>query len=165
MNRKIVALLTATALALPLSATAQDAMEPTVKEIDVTVDLAAVQNPAAAAYWGTLEADLEAAILARLTGHISDDGAKIGVDISEVELASGFAEAAGLADAMLKGVVNQSHDSNNARFNSYELTVDYKASMPILGEGFDITAPDVDTKRVYTAMVDTFADNVVKNLK
>ena len=163
MKQHFAALLTATALvAAPLAAFAQDA---TVKEIDVTVDISAVQNAEAAAYWGNLEKDLEGAILAKLTDRVADDGAKLSIDISEVELANGFQEAAGLADAMLKGSVNQTHDSNNARFNAYELTVDVKTAMPILGEGFVITAPDVDTTRVYNAMVETFAAQVAENVK
>ena len=161
MKRTIAAFLTATALTLP--AFAQDG--PTVKSIDVTVEMASVQNPAAAAYWGTLETDLESAILANLTGRVADDGANLVIDIREVELASGFAEAAGLGDAMLKGSVTQTHDSDNTRFDAYELTVDVKASMPMLGEGFDVTAADVDTAKVYRAMVDTFAANVAKNVK
>lgn len=163
MQRKLAAFATATFLAFPLLAVAQTA--PTVKEIDVTVDLAAVQNAEAAAYWANLGADLKASILAGLVNQIADDGAKITVDISEVELASGFAGAVGIGNTILKGTVNQTHDSNNGRFHSYELTVDIKQSLPALGEGFDINAVDVDTTKVYQAMVGTFANQVVANVK
>lgn len=159
-STRIAALIAGAALALPLAATAQDL---TINEIDVTVDLTAVQNPAAADYWGQLEGDLEGAILGRLTGQIDDnDGADLEIDISEVELANGFTEAMGLADAMLKGVVKQTHDTKNNRFNTYELTVDVRTALPA---DFDWSASNIDTAAVYSAMVETFADHVVRNIK
>ena len=51
IRNSFAGLFLATALVLP--AMAQDA--PTVKSIDVTVDIAAVKNEAAAKYWGQLE--------------------------------------------------------------------------------------------------------------
>ena len=163
MQRKFAAFATATFLAFPMLAVAQDA--PTVKDVNVSVDISAVQNAAAAAYWGNLESDLKAAILAGLANQIADDGANITVDISEVELASGFAGAVGIGNTILKGTVNQTHDTNNGRFHSYELTVDIQQSLPALGEGFDINAVDVDTTKVYQAMVTTFANQVVAGVK
>lgn len=65
----------------------------TVKEIEVTADLSAIQNADAAAYWGRLEADLEAAIASRLVDRLAEEGAegaRILVDLREVELASAF---------------------------------------------------------------------------
>lgn len=162
MKMTFAALATAGLFLVPLAA---QAAEPTVKEINVVADMSAVQNPAAAAYWGQLEGDLESAILARITNQIADDGAKLTIDISEIELANGFQEATGIADAQLKGTVNQTHDSNNARFQNYAVSVDVKTVLPILGEGFVLTAPDVDTKKIYDAMISAFADEVVRNIR
>ena len=71
MNRNLfrhtvmVSLISAAVLTLMAApAMAQDA--PTVKSIDVSVDIAAVKNEAAAKYWGQLETDLEGAILAKV---------------------------------------------------------------------------------------------------
>ena len=167
MNRTFAALLTATALALPmvapLAAQADDAQK--IKAIDVEVDLKAVANPAAAAYWGALEGDLEAAILAKLTDRVADDGDSISVDISEVALASGFEEAAGLADATLQGRVQQNRGSDGGHVDTYELSVDVNTVIPALPPGYDLAAPDTDTTKVYQALVDAFAASVVTNIK
>ena len=163
MYRKIAAFATAAVLVLPTALLAQTA--PTVKDIKVEVDMGSVQNAEAAKYWGNLSNDLQSAILANLVGQIADDGANITVDISEVELANGFATAAGIGNTVLKGTVNQTHETNNGRFNAYELTVDMNQTLPALGEGFDITAADVDTAKVYQAMVNTFAKAVAQGVK
>ena len=163
MYRKIAAFATAATLALPVTLWAQTA--PTVKDIKVEVDMAAVQSAEAAKYWGNLSNDLQSAILANLVGQVADDGANITVDISEVELANGFATAVGIGNTVLKGTVNQTHETNNGRFNAYELTVDMNQTLPALGEGFDLTAADVDTSKVYQAMINTFAKHVAANVK
>jgi hypothetical protein len=151
----------ASALAVP--ALAQDA--PTVKSIDVTLDMAAVQNAQAAAYWGTLEADLEGAILARVQPQVADDGVDISIDISEVELSNGFQEVVGIADTRLIGSVKMTHLTDNSRFDAYELTVDVNAATPLLPEGFVMATATVDTKEYYDAMITAFANGVVKRLK
>ncbi|WP_225028972.1 hypothetical protein [Xinfangfangia pollutisoli] len=139
---------------------------PTVKEIDVTADIASVSNSKAAEYWKNLEGDLENAILAKLVDQTDkEDGAKVIIDISEVELADGFTDTMGLEKSVLKGIVNETHDRDNSRFNSYELTVSYDQAAPMLGEGFNPNASAEDARRAYEVMVDVFADHVVKNLK
>lgn len=139
---------------------------PMVKEIDVTVEIGDVTNAKAAEYWQNLEADLENAILARLVDQTDEeDGSKILVDISEVELADGFTDLMDLEKSVLKGDIYQSHEVDNSRFNSYELTVTYDLAAPVLGEGFDPNASAEDSQRAYLALVETFAGEVVKNIK
>ncbi|MCB6176706.1 hypothetical protein LHP98_01010 [Rhodobacter sp. Har01] len=161
MNKLLIALFATSALSG--AAFAQDM--PMVKEIDVTIDMTAITNAKAADYWKAVETDLEAAILSRVTDRMAEDGSTILVDLSEVELANGFTEAAGLEDSVLKGMVHQQPDTDNSKYESYELTVDYKLAAPLLGEGFDPAASAEDAKRAYVALVDTFADQVVANLK
>lgn len=162
MKKTLIALAATTILA----GTALADTLPTVKDIDVTVDMSTVTNAKAAEYWSKLEADLEGAILGKLVNQTDEkDGAKIVVDISEVELADGFTETMGLENSVLKGMVHETHDRDNSRFNSYELTVNYDLAAPILGEGFNPNASAEDSQRAYMAMVDVFADQVVKNLK
>ena len=161
IRNSFAGLFLATALVLP--AMAQDA--PTVKSIDVTVDIAAVKNEAAAKYWGQLETDLEGAILAKVQPQIADDGIDISIDISEVELSNGFQEVIGIADTRLVGAVKMTHASDNSRFDTYELTVDVNAATPLLPEGFVLSTATVDTKEYYDAMINAFADGVVKRLK
>lgn len=162
MKRSIFAgLALASALSLPgLAETA-----PTVKEIDVTMDMAAIENPEAASYWGQLETDLEEAILSRVTDSIADDGVSVLVDIREVELSNGIQEALNLADTRLVGQVNMTHDSDNTRFGAYELSVDVESARPLFPAGYDITVKNADTKVFYKAMVDAFAEAVVAGLK
>lgn len=158
----MAAAMTMATLALP--AFAVDRAD-AVKSIEVTADMGAVQNTAAAAYWATLDKDLETAILTKVTDRMGDEGAAIIVDIDEVSLASGFAESIGLADSKLSGLVKVSDPTQPGRGDSYTLTVDMNSTLPALGAGFDITSPEVDTAAVYAAMLDTFAAQVVTNLK
>ena len=158
-------LLATVALVLPLGLAPALAAGPTVKEIDVTVDMAAVENPAAARYWGTLEADLESAILARLTDQIADDGANLIIDVEEVELSNGFQEATGMADTRLVANVKQTHDTDNSRFEAYDLTVDVNQALLLMPEGTDVTLITADTREFYDAMIRAFADAVAKKVK
>lgn len=150
--------------AFALPALAQDRAN-AVKSIDVTVDMAAVQNADAAKYWGTLETDLETAILAKVADRTAEEGAEITVDLDEVSLASGFENATGLGDSRLSGLVKVSDPTQPGRGDSYELSVDVNAVRSIIGEDFDLTAVGADSSVVYKAMIDTYANQVVQNLK
>ena len=161
MFRKFAAA-TATALLLGGTAMAQDAL--TVSEVVVEADLTAVTNEKAAAYWATLPADLEAAIAARVADQIAEDGTKITVDVSEVELSSGFEEAAGLADTRIVGQVRMDNEATPNRFSVFELTVDVNQVMPVLPEGMTMDQVLADTDRFYQIMVDAFAQAVVDRL-
>lgn len=161
IRNSIAGLLLASALITP--SLAQNA--PTVKTIDVTVDISAVQNAAAAAYWGQLETDLENAILARVQSQIADDGVDIVIDISEVELSNGFQEVFGVADTRLVGSVKMVHATDNSRFDAYDLTVDVNAAVPLLPEGYVLSTTKADTKEYYDAMINAFARGVAVRLK
>ena len=160
-TKTLVNTLLATTLAFPLFA--QTA--PTVKSVDVTVNIAAVANPKAASYWTTFEGDLEAAILAKITDQIADDGINLIIDVSEVELSNGFDEQMGFADTRMVAAVKMTHDTDNTRFGAYELTVDVNQVIPMLPEGTDINVLNGDTKTYYDAMVKAFANGVVERLK
>ncbi len=135
-----------------------------IKEIDVTTDLSAIQNADAAAYWGTLEADLEAAIASRVNERIAEDGAQIKIDIREIELASPFDRVINLGDAVLVGQVNIVDDTDNANFDAYELSVSLETARVIVPEGQTIVL-SADDRASYEALVDTFAQGVVDRLK
>jgi hypothetical protein len=155
----------AIAFVLPLGLSPLSAADPTVKEIDVTVELDAVENRAAAKYWGTLEVDLEAAILAHITSRIAEDGANLIIDVEEVELSNGFTDATGMADTRLVANVKQTHDTDNSRFEAYDITVDVGQVLPLMPEGTDVTRITADTREFYDAMVRAFAAAVVKRIK
>jgi hypothetical protein len=154
-------------VAVAVSAQAAIAGVEQIKEIDVTADLTAIQNADAAAYWGTLETDLEAAIATLVTDRLAEeggDGAQILVDLREVELASAFDRAINLGDALLVGQVNIVDDTDNSNFDAYELSVSLENAMVIVPEGQTVVF-NADDADAYRALVDTFAKGVVDRLK
>ncbi|AWB50605.1 hypothetical protein HYN69_18565 (plasmid) [Gemmobacter aquarius] len=155
----------AAALAATLFAGAVFADENTqVRDIDVEADIAAINNPAAAAYWTNVADDLENAIVARITNRTSDDGVKISVDISEVELANAFENVTNVAETKMVGQVNVTSDTDNTEFNSYELTVSVEEALPFFPPGTTVVMITRDTPEYYKAMVEAFAEAVVKRL-
>lgn len=135
-----------------------------VRDIDVEADLTALQNPAAAAYWTKIAADVENAIAARITDRTADAGVKISVDISEVELANAFENITNIADTKMVGQVNVTSETDNTEFNSYELTVTVNEALPFFPPGTTVVMVQRDTPEYYKAMVEAFADAVVKRL-
>ncbi len=135
-----------------------------IAKVDVTLDLAAIQNEKAAAYWGTLETDLEAAIGLRVTDRLSETGADVLVDIREVELANAFERQLNLADAVLVGQVNIKDDTDNANYNAYELTVSLESAKVVLAEGEVLDLSGSNTEETYQRLVEAFADAVVARL-
>ncbi|MEF3046515.1 hypothetical protein [Pseudotabrizicola sp. L79] len=155
------ALLAGTALVFTSAAYAQTM----VKDIEVTTDLTAIENTKAAAYWANVSDDLEAAIAARLVDRLADDGADIKVDVNELSLSNSFQSALGLEDAVLVGQVNITHDSDNAKFDAYELTISAKAAQAYGENGMVLEGAFTDTPEYYAALVQAFADGVVTRLK
>ncbi len=151
--------------ALCLSASALAAETGTVNTVEVSVELDAIGNERAAAYWTSVADDLENAIVTRITDQIAEDGVDIKIDLSEVSLSNGFEEQLGLADTRLVGDVVMTHATDNTRFGTYELTVDVNAAKPLFPEGLDLMTLPADTRVYYDAMIAAFAQNVVERLK
>ena len=135
-----------------------------ISEVVVTADLTAVKNEKAAAYWSNVAADVQNAIAARLVDRIADDGAKITVDLREVELASSFERAINASDAVLVGQVNVSDLKDNTNFNAYELSISLGTAASVSADGQTFYYDTLDTPEAYQALVNSFADNVVKRL-
>ena len=164
LKSKLAAAFAASLVMMPLSASA----ETMVKDVDVSVDLDAIQNPRAATYWTSVDDDLENAIVARLTGQLAgedDEGSSISVDLDEVELASTFDSAMGIADSKLAGEVHVTSDNDNTKFDQYEIVVTFDQAVIFLPEGTDIAVLTTDSAKYYHAMIDAFADSVVLKLK
>lgn len=155
-------LMTTTALMIATSAFAQ---ETKVKEVDVTTEITAIGNEKAAAYWVNVDTDLEAAILARLVDRIGEEGSKISVDIDELTLANSFESKLGLEDAVMVGKVNVSSETDNAKFDGYELTVTAKTAQAFAADGTALVTEFVGSPEYYAALVAAFADGVVTRLK
>jgi hypothetical protein len=176
------------ATAFGVLATAAFADVDQIGKIDVTADLAAIQNEEAATYWANLEADLEGAIASRLAdrivpedtqleaqaeGQSNDDsssepveivGTQILVDIRELELANAFQRELNMGDAVLVGQVNIVDDNDNTNFDAYELTVTLESAQIVLPEG-SVLVLSTDTGESYDRIVEAFADGVVSRLK
>jgi hypothetical protein len=154
-----------TLAALTLTTAGLAANTPSVKTIKVEVELEAIANPKAAAYWTSIADDLENAIVARITDQIAEDGIALKIDLQEVSLSGGFSEMLGIADTRLVGDVIMTHETDNSRFGAYKLTVDVNAAMPMLPPDTDVTVMPADSRVYYDAMIATFADGVVERLK
>lgn len=136
-----------------------------IAKVDVTTDLTAIKDEKAAAYWGNLEKDLEAAIGARVGDLMADEGAEILVDIREVELANAFERELNLGDAVLVGQVNVNDQTDNSNYDAYELSVSLENAHIVLAEGEVLRLSTSDTNETYRKLVDTFAEGVVSRLK
>lgn len=156
--------MTATLAALLLATTALAQDPTTVREVDVDVDLTAIQNPEAAAYWTNVAEDVENAIVARVTDRTDPKGVKVSIDIEEVSLASMYENLTDLADTQMVGQVNITSETDNTKFNSYELSVRVEEALPFFPSGTVIATVVRDTPEYYRAMVEAFADAVVKRL-
>jgi flagellar hook-associated protein FlgK len=123
------------------------------------------QNAKAGEHWASLADDLQNAIVARLADLIAEDGAKVSFEIDSVELANSLQSAAGTASSKLVGQVNISHDTDNTKFDSYELTVTFEQAGPFFLPNTDLTAISTDSKDYYDAMIAAFADHIVTKLE
>jgi protease II len=156
------ALLTTTALVFATAALAQETM---IKEVSVEADLTSITNAQAAAYWTNAADDLENAIVARLVDRTAEEGAKILIDIDELALANSFQTQLGLADAVLVGTVNVTSETDNALFETYELTVSAESARAFAPDGAVLEGAFSDTPEYYAALIAAFADGVVTRLK
>lgn len=160
LHRRLAATLAATFIA-----TAAPAQDPTtVREVDVEVDLGAIQNPQAAAFWTDVADDLENAIVARVTDRTDPGGVRIAIDIEEVSLATLYENLTDIADTQMVGQVNIISDTDNTKFNAYELSVRVEEALPYFPPGTVVTAIVRDTPEYYRAMVEAFAEAVVRRL-
>jgi len=156
--------LAAALFATALGTTAFGAVDKIAK-VDVTTDVTAIANADAAAYWGNLEKDLEAAIGSRVSDRMADEGADILVDIREVELANAFERGLNLGDAVLVGQVNINDQTDNSNYDAYELSVSLENAHVVLAEGEVLMLSTSDTDETYRKLVDAFAESVVSRLK
>ncbi|MBC7139990.1 MAG: hypothetical protein H5U17_14955 [Defluviimonas sp.] len=148
--------------ALALSPAAPAFAQTEVKEVEVSIDLAAIDNAQAASVWSNIATDLENAIVARIADQVDDDGVKISIDINEVELANSFQSAMGIAESRLAGRVNISSETDNSKFATYDLEVSFDQAY--LPAGTDVTVLTIESPVYYAAMIEIFADRVVEKL-
>ncbi|MEM8692761.1 MAG: hypothetical protein AAGG57_12870 [Pseudomonadota bacterium] len=151
------------ALAGMIAATSAAAVTP-VSKIKVEADLASIQNAKAAQVWSGLSNDLETAIAQRLVDQIEPDGARVLIDIDTVELADGFENTAGLGNSSLTGLV-RIKGAGIEKNDRYELSISAEQARAFYPTGENVTLVNVDSSVFYQAMIDAFAENVVRKLK
>lgn len=150
-------------LALPAYAPAFARVDK-IQAVDVTFDLQAVNNKAAALRFTKISDDLKNAISALIVDRLADEGAHIGIDISEVELSNSFTEAVGAADTRLEGIVAITDAKDNSNFQAYVLTVNIDQAKGFLAKDVDMTTLKASGDEYYKAMIQAFAKAVVDRL-
>ena len=156
MNRFV---LTAAAMLISTAAFAADM----VKEIDVSLEIDAVTNPAAALRYANTADDLKNAIAARLVDRTDPDkGVTIDINLSEVELSNSYTEMVGAADTRLVGDVKVTEGPSLK--NEYQLSVDVNQAKVFFPATVDMTKLTASSDEFYTSMITAFADAVVVRL-
>ncbi len=161
----MIRLILTTALSTLLLSTASFAgPEDMVSKIDVSIDLPAVTNKAAALRYTNIADDLKDAISAILVDRIADAGMVLTIDISEVELSNSYTETVGSADTRLVGSVNVADAANNANAKGFVLTVDVNQARTMFPADLDYTMISAGSNEYYKAMIDAFAAGVVAEM-
>lgn len=147
------------ALATPLTAN-----ETPIETIDVTFELQDVESSAAAEFWADLEGDLEAAIAALVVDQIKDEGSEINIDIDEFDMSNSFQGALGVESVLTAKVeIRNEQDPSKNSFFDLRVTVDEAAKLTRDEDGATLITHERED--VYRAMVDTFAEGIVKRLR
>jgi len=154
----------AAALGFAAAASAQTAI-PMVSDIQVEADLTAVANPQAAAYWGTLDADLSAALAAEVVDLISPDGLVLIVDLDEISLASLLEAQAGADDARLTGDVGLYNPQTEEVERMFTISATTNEAAPYLPAGVDVVTVSPSSAEFYAAVVKAFARGVSETVR
>lgn len=154
---------TTAAVAVLLSTSAFAAMDDMVREVEVSMDLSAVTNAAAAVRFANVAADLQGAIALRMADRIDETGKRISVDLSEIELSNSYSETIGSADTRLVGQIVVKDAAGAVNLDTYELTVDVNQSAYYIPTTLDRTQLAASSDLYYAALISAFADNVVRN--
>lgn len=154
----------ATAAAAILTGQAWASDTHVIEEIDVTFDLASVESKIAADFWSDLEGDLEEAIAKMVVDQLGEDGSTITIDIDEADISNSFQGALGI-DSTLTGAIEIKNENDPTKNSFYDLkvTVDESGSFQTTEDGAAIVTHE--RADVYQAVVETFADGVVKRLR
>lgn len=157
-------ILSATAATLLLSTATFAGPEDMVSKIEITIDLPAVTNKAAALRYTNVAGDLKDAIAALLVKRISDVGMELFIDLNELELSNSYTEIVGSADTRLVGDVTVSDAANNANSKGFTLTVDVNQARTLFAPDLDVTTITAGSDVYYQAMIAAFAANVVMEM-
>ncbi|WP_249030786.1 recombinase family protein [Roseinatronobacter thiooxidans] len=118
----------------------------------------------AAAFWGSLETDLVAAVLALVADRIVEDGARLVINIEAFSIDDKVISAFTLSDSALVGNVHVLDDTNNANFQSFELSVAVEGLKAMNEDGTPILTAQMESEQAYEILIAAFAENVVDGL-
>ncbi len=152
------------ALALAAAAAAQ-AQTTTISDIQVEADLTAVTSSTAAAYWGTLDADLSAALAAELVDVIAPDGMLLIVDLDEISLASLLEAQAGADDARLTADIGLYDLRTEDVERQFTISASMNEVAPYLPAGVDVVTVSPTSAEFYGAVVKAFARGVSDTIR
>jgi hypothetical protein len=154
----------ATMVAFSTLASSLAAQETPIQGVDVEFELQDVESKVASEFWADLEGDLEAEIIKLVANRIAEDGSDISIDIDEFDVSKTFQGAIGV-DSVLTGAVEVKNEGDTTKNSFYDLrvSVDEAAKLKRDGDGADLITHDRED--VYRAMVETFAEGVVKRLR
>ena len=164
------------ALALVLGAalflTACQGMEPTgmrqgtISQVNVTTDLGAIRDPAAARYWQTLNGDLQTAIAAELADRIDPAGAIVTVAVDELSLTEAYLTRFGQGDSRLNGQVDLTDPGNGQSIGSYTVSVRARDAARFLPPTADnVIRISPNSADFYAALVRAFARGVAEAIR
>ncbi len=151
------------AAAIGLMSTTAIARDLMFNDVDVTADLTVIEDTEAAAFWNTLETDLESRLLALLADQIDENGARLVVNVESFAVEEPLAPFT-VENAALSGRVHVVDLSNNANFESFELSVRLEGLSVQNADGAEVLATDIAPDMVYSTLVDSFAERIVDRI-
>jgi hypothetical protein len=136
-----------------------------VREVHVEADLSSIKDADAAKFWTNLPADLQNAIVARLTDRVDSEKGSVDilVNVDTVKLANAWKSP--VANSELSGHVVSRDSTDAAHGNVYDLTVTMDQAKVFLPENMAVATVMTDSKEYYDAMIAAFADAVVKDYR
>jgi hypothetical protein len=151
-------------------ALADDVNRDAVSEIVVTADVQSIADPAAVAFWQSVEADLATALAAELYGRIAEDGALLTVDVDELSLVDAFAAPIGSERSRLSGNVILSDPANGDTLQEFAVSASANEGVaPVApgtaADGTQVIVLQPASAEFYAAAVGAFARGVAQTLQ
>ena len=155
--------MTATTAFALLATTAAASDAHIIEQVDVQFELESIKSEVAAEFWSDLELDLEEAIVTRVADQLGENGSEITIDIDEFEISNSFQGALGIDSSLIAAVeIRNEDDPTKNSFYDLKVTVDESGKFQT-NDGTTVIVTH-EREAVYDAVVQTFADGVVKRL-
>jgi hypothetical protein len=141
-----------------------------VSEIVVSADVQSIADPAAVAFWQSVEADLATALAAELYGRIAEDGALLTVDVDEISLVESFAAPIGSERSRLTGQVVLSDPESGETLEEFAVSASASEGVaPVApgtaADGTQVIVLQPASAEFYDTAVEAFARGVAETLQ